>query len=124
MLSKKQKAIYLATGGVAAATFVWLRNAESASRTRRFLNSAGAHVKKTLGDIQTTLVTIRERTEEIDRIVHELARVGSENKGKAEVVFDDTLSRLDQTSKEITGLITDVRTAVKQAIAPKHAKAA
>ena len=135
MLSKKQKAVYMASGGAAAATLVWLLYAESASTTRSFLKKAGTRVGRTLGGIQRTLVTIRERVEAVDRIVRDLAQVGSDHKARAEMVVNDTLGRLEQTttaiqrnltqsSDEIAALVKDIRNAVRQSVSPKVSEVA
>ncbi len=135
MLSKKQKTIYLASGGAAAATLVWLRYAKSASTARSILKKAGGRAGKTLGGVQRTLVTIRQRVEEIDRIAHELAYIGSEQRPRAEIVFKDTLGRLEETTKviqnnltrssnDIAALAKDIRDAVSQSLLPKASEAA
>ena len=135
MVSTKQKAIYLATGGAAAATLVWLRYAKSAAGARRFMGRAGARAGKTLNGIQNSLSTIRKRTEEVDRIVHELVQIGSEQKNRAQSVVNESLRRLEQTtevirknltqsSNDITALLHDVRTAVEQSVATKPSHAA
>jgi prefoldin subunit 5 len=135
MISRKERALYLATGGVAAAAFVWLRYAKSASSARRFLSESGSKVLRTLDSIQETLATISQRIEEVDRIGHELINASSEQKAKAEMVIDNTWGRLEQTtetiqtnltesSNEIAELLKDIRSAVKQAISPKSTKAA
>jgi hypothetical protein len=135
MLSTRQKAIYLGTGGAAAATFIWLRYAESASSARRFLSEAGHGAGKTISGIYETLVKVRQRVVEVDRILCELARVGNEQKDRAEMVFNDTLGRFEETttviqnnltqsSNEIAALIKDIRAAVSQSVLPKTSQAA
>ncbi|MBZ5496095.1 MAG: hypothetical protein LAP85_06800 [Acidobacteriia bacterium] len=135
MVSRKQKAICLATGGTAAAALVWLRYAKSAAGARSFLGEAGAKVSKTLGDLQSALSTLRKRTEEVDRLVHELVRLGSEQKAKAEVVINDALKRLGQTtdviqqnltqsSNEISALLKDIRSAAQRSVLSRPSRAA
>jgi hypothetical protein len=120
MVSRKQRAIYLATGGAAAATIVWLRFAKSAAGARTFLGRTGTEAGKTLGNIQVRLSTLGNRAEEIGRLVHEIAHLGSDQMAKAEIIFSDTLKRLEQTadviqenltlsSSEISALLKDIR---------------
>jgi hypothetical protein len=135
MLSKKQKAFYLGTGGVAVAASIWLRYADSASSARSFLSKAGPRMTKRFGQIYETMVKIRERVVEVDGILCELVRVGNEQKDRAETVFNDTLGRfeettavirnnLTQTSNEIAALIKDMRAAMNQSVLPKSSQAA
>ena len=131
MLSRKQKAIYLATGGAAAATAVWLGYAKSAASTRNLLGRSSARVRRTM----ETMATICRRIEEIDRIGRELARVGSEQKARVETVIQDTLGQLERTAEtiqnnltqstnEIAEMLKDIRGAVRSAITPKSSQAA
>lgn len=135
MLSRKQKAIYLTGGGAVAAALVWLCNAKSAAGARSFLGEAGKKVGNSLSDIQNTLSTVRQCTEEVDRFVHELVQVGRERRAQAEVVIDDTLKRLEQTtdviqknltqsSEEITALLRDIRVAVAHLVSSQPSQAA
>lgn len=135
MLSRKQKAIYLTGGGAVAAALVWLCNAKSAAGARSFLGEAGKKVGNSLSDIQNTLSTVRQCTEEVDRFVHELVQVGRERRAQAEVVIDDTLKRLEQatdviqknltqSSEEITALLRDIRIAVAHLVSSQPSQAA
>ena len=135
MLSTRQKAVYLGTSGAAAATFVWLRYAESASSARRFLGEAGRGAGKKISGIYETLAKVRRRVVAFDRILSELVRAASERKDRAEMVFNNTLGRLEETtaviqnnltqsSNEITALIKDIRSAVSQSALPKPSQAA
>jgi uncharacterized membrane protein len=135
MLSRKQKAIYLTGGGAVAAALVWLCNAKSAAGARSFLGEAGKKVGNSLSDIQNTLSTVRQCTEEVDRFVHELVQVGRERRAQAVVVIDDTLKRLEQTtdviqknltqsSEEITALLRDIRIAVAHLVSSQPSQAA
>ncbi len=135
MVSGKQKAILLASGGAAAAAVVWLRYARSAAGARRFLGKTGAKAGRTLSGIQKSLSSVAKRMEEVDRIVHELALIGGEQRGRAQTVVQDTLRRFElttdairenllQSSEEITSLVKDVRTAVGQSLSSKPSQAA
>ena len=135
MLSKRQKAACLATGSAATATLIWLRYAKSASTTRNFIKKGGTSARQAFGGILRTLTTIRERIEEFNRIVGEIAQIGSDHKTRTEMVINDTLAKLDQTastirrnvtqsSDEITALLKDIRTAVRESISPQTSKAA
>jgi hypothetical protein len=135
MLSTKQKAVYLGTGGVVVAASIWLRYADSASSARSFLSKARPRMSKTFGRIYETTAKIRQRVVEVDRILCELVRVGNEQKDRAEMVFNDTLGRfeettavirnnLTQTSNEIAALIKDIRAAMSQSVLPKQSHAA
>jgi len=135
MLSRKQKAIYLTGGGAMAAALVWLCYAKSAAGARSFLGEAGKKVGKSLSDIENTLSTVRKCTEEIDHFVRELVQVGSEQRVRAEMVIDDTLRRLEQTtdviqnnltqsSNEIAALLRDIRIAVAQWVSSQPSQAA
>jgi predicted phage-related endonuclease len=135
MVSRNQKALYLATGGIAAATFIWLRYAKSASGTRTFLSEAGARAAERLADIQEGLSTLRKRAEEVEGLVHELAHIGSERLALAETVINDTLKRIEQTadviqanlvqsSNEISALFKDTRNSLEHAISTRPPRAA
>jgi hypothetical protein len=135
MLTTKQKAVYLGTGSVVVAASIWLRYADSASSARSFLNKAGSKTSKTFSQIYETMVKIHQRVVEVDRILCELVRVGNEQKDRAEIVFNDTLGRFDettavirnnltQTSNEIAALIKDIRTAMNQSVLQKPSQAA
>jgi hypothetical protein len=135
MLSRKQKAAYLAAGAASAAAIVWLRYARSAEGARNCLGAAGAKMGTILGCIQSTLTAVRERTEEVDRLVHEFAQLGSEQKVRAEAVLNETWERLEQTrelvlsnfelsSNEITALLREIRISFKQLAAAKSSQAA
>jgi hypothetical protein len=135
MLSTKQKAVYLGTGGVVVAASIWLRYADSASSARNFLSKAGPRIGKTFSQVYETMVKIHQRVVEVDRLLGELVRVGSEQKERAEMVFNDTLGRfeettaviqnnLTQTSNEIAALVKDLRAAMNQSDSPKSSQAA
>jgi hypothetical protein len=135
MLTTKQKAVYLGTGSVVVAASIWLRYADSASSARSFLNKAGSKTSKTFSQIYETMVKIHQRVVEVDRILGELVRVGNEQKDRAEIVFNDTLGRfeettavirnnLTQTSNEIAALIKDIRAAMNQSVLQKPSQAA
>ncbi len=135
MLTGKQKAIYLTAGGTAAATLVWLRYAKSAAGTRSFLRTTGGKARRALGEVQTTVSALQRRVEETDRLLHAFARLGSEQKTKAEVVINDTLKRLEQTadlvqrnlvesSTDIATLLKEIRIALKQSVGTKSPQAA
>jgi hypothetical protein len=135
MLTTKQKAVYLGTGRVVVAASIWLRYADSASSARSFLNKAGSKTSKTFSQIYETMVKIHQRVVEVDRILGELVRVGNEQKDRAEIVFNDTLGRfeettavirnnLTQTSNEIAALIKDIRAAMNQSVLQKPSQAA
>jgi hypothetical protein len=135
MLSRKKKAAYLAAGAASAAAIVWLRYARSAEGARNFLGAAGARMGTILGSIQSTLTAVRERTEEVDRLVHEFAQLGSEQKVRAEAVLNETWERLEQTrdlvlnnlelsSNEIAAVLREIRIAFKQLAAAKSSQAA
>jgi gas vesicle protein len=135
MLSTKQKAVYLGTGGALVAASVWLRYADSASSARSSLGKAGRRMSKTSGRIYETMVKIRHRVVEADRVLCELARIGNEQKDRAQTVFNDTLSRfrettaviqknLTQTSNEISALVKDIRAAMNPSVLAKPSKAA
>jgi hypothetical protein len=135
MLSTKQKAVYLGTGGVVVAASIWLRYADSASSARRFVSKAGPRIGKTFNQVYETMVKIHQRVVEVDRLLGELVRVGSEQKERAEMVFNDTLGRfeettaviqnnLTQTSNEIAALVKDLRAAMNQSDSPKSSQAA
>lgn len=135
MLSRKQKAIYLTGGGAVAAALVWLCNAKSAAGARSFLGEAGKKVGNSLSDIQNTLSTVRQCTEEVDRFVHELVQVGRQRRAQPEVVIDDTLKQLEQatdviqknltqSSEEITALLRDIRIAVAHLVSSQPSQAA
>ncbi len=135
MMSGKQKALYLVAGGVTASAIVWLGYSRSASGTRRFLGTAGHSVKKRLGEVQGILSRIQSRTEDIDRLAHELVQAGSEQKNRAEEVLSNTMYRLEQmtgvikenltqSSQEIAGLVKDIREGVARTFASRPSQAA
>ncbi len=135
MISRKQRGIYLATGGAAAAAIVWLGYAKSAAGARSFLGRTGAKAGRSLNGIQRSLSTIRMRVDEVDRIVHELAQIGSEQKDRAEAVIQETLKRLEestntirtslaQSSEDISLLLKDVRAAVEHSLSSRPHRAA
>jgi hypothetical protein len=135
MLSRKQKADLLAVGAATAAAVIWLRYARSADGARSFLSAAGTKMGRILSGIQNTLTRVRQRTEEIDRLIHELAQLGSEQKARAEAVCDETWDRLERTrevvlsnfelsSSEIAALIAESRIALKRLAAAKSTRAA
>ncbi len=125
----------MVAGGVAASAAIWLGYSRSASGTRRFLGTAGHSMKKRLSDVHEILSRIQSRTEEIDRLAHELIQAGSEQKNRAEEVLSSTMYRLEQmtgaikenltqSSQEIVGLVRDIRTGVASKIAAKPSQAA
>lgn len=135
MISRKQRAIYMASGGAAAAALIWLRYGKSAARTRQFLGDAVGSVSRSLESIQSTLSTIQRRTEEVDRFIHGLVQVGSENRVRAEEVLNETLERLEQTaeviqsnltrsSDDIAALLRDIRIGVEHAVHTDPSRAA
>jgi ABC-type transporter Mla subunit MlaD len=135
MLSRKQKAAYVAVGAASAAAIVWLRYARSAESARNFLDAAGARMGGILGSIQDTLTAVRERVEEVDGLVHEFAQLGSEQKARAEAVLNETWERLEQTrelvlsnfelsASEIAALLREIRIACRQLAAAKSSQAA
>lgn len=135
MLSRKQKAAYLAAGAASTAAIVWLRYAKSAAGARSFLADTGAKAGRAIGSILSALATVQQRLEETDRLVHGFVQLGNEQKDRIEVVLNDTWERLEQTrelvlnnvelsSKEIAALLGDIRVAVKQLAATKSTLAA
>jgi methyl-accepting chemotaxis protein len=129
MTTQNQKVAVLLAGGTVAAALIWLRYAKSAARARSFMDEIGQKANRTLDGIQNTLITIEQRTGEVDRFVHELLRTGKEQKAHAEEVISDTLKKLDQTaetiqrnlttsSSEITELLKEIRSGVGKAVAP------
>ncbi len=135
MLSRKQKAAYLAAGAASTGALLWLCCADSAKGTRSFLVNTGARAGRTLARIQSALATVEQRLEEIDQLVHDFVELGSEQRDRTEAVLNDTWERLEQTrelilnnvelsSKEIATLLGDIRTAFKQLASAKSNLAA
>ncbi len=135
MLTTRQRAIYLAAGGTAAAGLVWLRYARSAAGARSFLKETGGKARRSLAEMQAALSALQKRVEETDKLLHMFARLGSEQKAKAEVVISDTLKRLEQTtdlvqknlaesSTDIATLLKEIRIALKQSIGTGSHRAA
>ena len=131
MATRNQKAMVLAAGGAITATLIWFRYARSAARARSFMDDVGQKASRTLDRVQNTLTTIQKRTEEFDRFVHELVRVGNEQKAHAETVINDTLKKLDQTaetiqknlttsSSEITELLKEIRIGIGKIAVPER----
>lgn len=135
MATRNQKAMVLAAGGAVTGTLIWLRYAKSAARARHFMDDVGQKASRTLDRVQHTLTTMQKRTEEFDRFVHELVRVGSEQKAHPETVINDTLKKLDQTaeaiqknlttsSSEIAELLKEIRTGVAKIAVPERKQVA
>ncbi len=135
MLSRKQKAAYMAVGAASTGAILWLGCAKSAAGARSFLADTGAKAGRALGSIRSALVTVQQRLEETDRLVHEFVQLGSEQKDRVELVLNDTWERLERTrelvlnnvelsSMEISALLGDVRAAFKQVATAKSSVAA
>ena len=135
MLSRKQKAAYLAVGAASTAGIILLRYAKSAAGTRCFLADTGAKAGRALDRFRSALATVQQRLEETDRLVHEIVQLGSEQRERAEAVLNDTWKRLEQarelvlnnvelSSREVSALLADIRATFKQLAAARSGRAA
>ena len=135
MLSRKQKVAYLSAGAASTAAILWLRYAKSAAGARCFLTGTGAKAGRALGSVRSALASVQQRLEETDRLVHDFVQLGREQKDRIEAVLNDTRERLERTrelvlnnvelsSREISGLLGDIRTGFRQLAATRSNLAA
>ena len=122
MVSRQQKVFYLLT----AAGLLWLGYAKSAEGARRGLKKAGRKASNALSSLQ-------DRTQEVGRLVHGIADVGTVQKDHMEQVLHAAMYRLEQTigviqenfaetSRDISGMIRELRTALRKSVsAPSQA---
>lgn len=135
MLSRKQKAAYLAAGAATTAAILWLGYSRSGAGARRFLADKGAKARSALSSLHGALAAMQQRLEETDRLVHEFVQLGSEQKERIEIVLNETWERLAQTrelvlrnvelsSEEIAALLGDIRASFKHLATAKSSEAA
>ncbi len=135
MLSRNQKAAYLAVGAASTAAIIWLRYAKSAAGTRCFLADTGAKAGRALDSFRSALANVQQRLEETDRLVREIVQLGSEQRERVEAILNDTRKRLEEarelilnnvelSSKEISALLGDIRAAFQRLAAAKSIRAA
>ncbi len=135
MVSRKQKAAYLAAGAGATAAVLWLGYSKSGAGARSFLAAKGAKAGNALGSLRRGMAVVQQRLEETDRLAHDLIQLGSKQKDRIEIVLNDTwgrfgetrdlvLSNMEISSREITGLLGDIRSAVREAASAKRIRVA